>query len=192
MHTSFLKSAFQESHFPPPDRPEIAFAGRSNVGKSSLINVLVNRKKMARTSSTPGRTQAINYFAVDDKLYLVDLPGYGFAKVPHSVRKAWGTMVESYLRTRPNLKGVVVILDIRRDPNKGDKELLDWLNQYDIRPVVVLTKSDKLSNSKIKERARLIGQKLKEFNANDPTIFSAKTRKGRELIWDKIEAAINS
>lgn len=192
MQTSFLKSAFQESHLPPPDRPEIAFAGRSNVGKSSLINVLVNRKKMARTSSTPGRTQAINYFAVDDKLYLVDLPGYGFAKVPLSVRKAWGTMVESYLQRRPNLKGVVVILDIRRDPNKGDKELLNWLNQYDIRSVVVLTKSDKLSNSKIKERTRLIEKELKGFSANDPTIFSAKTRKGRELIWDKIEDAINS
>lgn len=147
---------------------------------------------MARTSSTPGRTQAINYFAVDDKLYLVDLPGYGFAKVPLSVRKAWGTMVESYLQRRPNLKGVVVILDIRRDPNKGDKELLNWLNQYDIRSVVVLTKSDKLSNSKIKERTRLIEKELKGFSANDPTIFSAKTRKGRELIWDKIEDAINS
>jgi GTP-binding protein len=192
MHASFLKSAFQESHFPPPDRPEIAFAGRSNVGKSSLINVLVNRKKMARTSSTPGRTQSINYFSVNDKLYLVDLPGYGFAKVPLSVRKAWGPMVESYFRTRPNLKGVVVILDIRRDPNNSDKELLNWLNQYDIRSIVVLTKSDKLSHSKIKERARLIGEELKEFSANDPSIFSAKTRKGRELIWDKIESAITS
>jgi GTP-binding protein len=192
MHTKFLKSAFQESHFPPPDRPEIAFAGRSNVGKSSLINVLVNRRKMARTSSTPGRTQAINYFVVNDKLYLVDLPGYGFAKVPLSVRKAWGTMVESYFNTRPNLKGVIVILDIRRDPNNSDKELLNWLNEYKIRSIVVLTKSDKLSKNKIKERTRLIVQELNEYSIIDPTIFSAKTRKGRKLIWDKIEDSINS
>ena len=130
MKVSFLKSAYNESHYPPPDRPEIAFAGRSNVGKSSLINVLVNNKKMARTSSTPGRTQAINFFEIGSRMYLVDLPGYGFARVPLKVKKSWGKMVESYLRNRPNLKALVVILDIRRDPSSSDMDLLGWLTLY--------------------------------------------------------------
>ncbi|MCD6293869.1 MAG: YihA family ribosome biogenesis GTP-binding protein, partial [Deltaproteobacteria bacterium] len=132
MDVEFIKSAFQEKHYPPPDRPEIAFAGKSNVGKSSLLNTLVNRRKLARTSSTPGRTQAINFFRFGKTLYLVDLPGYGFARVPIKVKKSWGLMVEDYLRTRETLKAVVVILDIRRDPSTGDEDLINWLNYYAI------------------------------------------------------------
>jgi ribosome biogenesis GTP-binding protein YsxC/EngB len=121
MDASFVTSAFNETHFPPSDIPEIAFAGRSNVGKSSLLNVLVNRRKLARTSSTPGRTQAINFFITrNGGLYLVDLPGYGFAKVPLSVKASWKKMVDAYLSTRKNLKAVVVIVDIRRELSEGD------------------------------------------------------------------------
>ena len=192
MEISFLKSAFQESHYPPPDRPEVAFAGRSNVGKSSLINVLVNRKKMARTSSRPGRTQAINFFSVDDRLYMVDLPGYGFARVPLEVKKSWGRMVETYLRKRSSLKAVVVIIDIRRDLTRGDKDLVDCLDQYGIDSVIVLTKSDKLSRNKCMARAKLIGDELKGVSHDRPILFSAKTRDGREEIWEKIERVIGA
>jgi GTP-binding protein len=190
MEIAFLKSAFRRSHYPPQDRPEIAFAGRSNVGKSSLINVLVKRKGLARTSSKPGRTQAINFFNLEDRLYLVDLPGYGFARVPLHVKKSWGEMVETYLGRRKNLKAVVVILDIRRDVSAGDKELLDWLNTYGKKSIVVLTKADKLSRQKCISRAKQIGNQLQEITSEKPTLFSAKTREGREEIWEKINAAI--
>jgi len=189
MDISFLKSAFQESHYPPPDMPEVAFAGRSNVGKSSLINVLVNRKKMARTSSRPGRTQAINFFPAENRLYLVDLPGYGFARVPLEVKRSWGRMVETYLRKRSNLKAVVVILDIRRDLTRGDMDLLNWLNQYGINSILVITKADKLSRNKRMARAKSISEELEKISSDRPIIFSAKTRNGREEIWEKIERA---
>ena len=186
MDIVFLKSAFQENHYPPPDKPEIAFAGRSNVGKSSLINVLVNRKGIAKTSSKPGRTQAINFFCVEDRFNMVDLPGYGYARVPLPVKKSWGIMVETYLRKRSTLKAVVVILDIRRDPNAGDRELLNWLTHYGIDVIIVLTKADKLSRHQAGSRAKLIEGQLAEFAADRPVIYSSKTREGREEIWKKI------
>jgi GTP-binding protein len=186
MDVSFIKSAFRESHYPPPDRPEIAFAGRSNVGKSSLINVLVNRKGIARTSSRPGRTQSINFFQLGSRLYFVDLPGYGYARVPMKVKKSWQHMVETYLRRRSNLKGVVVILDIRRDPTPGDLDLLNWLKHYQITAVLVLTKADKVARNQARTRADMIESQFKEVSAISPTVFSAKTRKGREEIWDRI------
>jgi GTP-binding protein len=193
MDVSFLKSAFNEIHYPPPDRPEVAFAGRSNVGKSSLINVLVNRKKMARTSSTPGRTQAINFFKVHNKdIYLVDLPGYGFARVPLKVKASWGKMVESYLRNRSNLKAVVVIMDIRRDVTEGDRDLLNWLSKYNIESIAVLTKADKLSRQKAAETVRLLSRELKKLSSERPVLFSAKTRQGRDEIWEKIDRVIGS
>jgi GTP-binding protein len=192
MDIAFLKSAFRKSDYPPPDRPEIAFAGRSNVGKSSLINVLVKRKGVARTSAKPGRTQAINFFSLEDRLYLVDLPGYGFARVPLHVKKSWGEMVETYLRRRSNLKAVVVILDIRRDLSAGDKKLLEWLNYYGKKSIVVLTKVDKLSRQKSISRAKQIGNQLQELTPEKPTPFSAKTREGREEIWEKINRAIET
>lgn len=192
MDVSFLKSAFNESHYPPPNIPEIAFAGRSNVGKSSLINVLVNRKKMARTSSTPGRTQAINFFELGkDKMYLVDLPGYGFARVPLKVKASWGNMVETYLSKRSNLKAVVVILDIRRGVTVGDRDLIEWLSKYGIDAIIVLTKADKLSRKKCVARAKEISRELAQISPESPTIFSAKTREGKEKIWERIEKAIS-
>jgi len=192
MNVEFLISAFRETQYPPPDRPEIAFAGRSNVGKSSLINVITNRKHLARTSSTPGRTQSINYFRVGKSLYFVDLPGYGFARVPIKVKKSWQKMVETYLSKRLNLKAVVVILDIRRTPTPGDMDLLTWLNHYDIHAIPVLTKADKLSRQKARKQAGLIHRQIKEVCPTAPTIFSAKTRQGREEIWEIIDAACKS
>ena len=186
MDVEFIKSAFQEKHYPPPDRPEIAFAGKSNVGKSSLLNTLVNRRKLARTSSTPGRTQAINFFRFGKTLYLVDLPGYGFARVPIKVKKSWGQMVENYLRTRETLQAVVVILDIRRDPSSGDENLINWLNYYAIKPIVVLTKADKISRQKTKKRTDLITTSLQAVSFSAPVIFSSHTRQGVEKLWEII------
>jgi len=191
MDVSFLKSAFEESHYPPADRPEIAFAGRSNVGKSSLLNVLVNRKKMARISSTPGRTRAINFFQTrNNRMYLVDLPGYGFARVPLEVRASWGKMVETYLRKRSNLKAVVVLVDIRRGLTEGDRDLLNWLQEYGITSIPVLTKADKLSRHKSLDRARQMEKELEELSSGRPRVFSAKTGEGKEEIWKRIEEAL--
>jgi GTP-binding protein len=190
MDIAFLKSAFREDHYPPADKPEVAFAGRSNVGKSSLINVLVSRKKIARTSSTPGRTQAINFFCVANRFYVVDLPGYGFARVPLKIKTSWGKMVETYLRGRPNLKAVVVILDIRRDLTPEDRNLLEWLNHFGIRALVVLTKADKVSRQQATSRARLLRDQLASVSTDEPTVFSAKSREGRKEIWGKILQAI--
>jgi GTP-binding protein len=189
MDVEFLTSAFKEGQYPAPDRPEVAFAGRSNVGKSSLINVLVNRKNLARTSATPGRTQSINFFCFGQSLYLVDLPGYGFARVPVKVKQSWQEMVESYLKKRETLKAVVVILDIRRDPAAGDMDLLHWLNHYNIHPVVVLTKADKLSRQQVRRRAGLLAGQLAGKFPDEPIVFSAKTRQGREEIWKRIRAS---
>ncbi len=190
MDITFLKSAFFEPQYPPSDKPEVAFAGKSNVGKSTLINVLVNRKKIAKTSSTPGRTQALNFFCVDERFYLVDLPGYGYARVPLQVKKSWGEMVETYLRKRSNLKAVVVILDIRRDLSTGDMNLLNWLNHYGKSSIVVFTKADKLSRQACVRRAKSLGDRLAKIASDRPTIFSAKTKEGRGEIWGKINRAI--
>lgn len=186
MEISFLVSAFRESQYPPGDKPEVAFAGRSNVGKSSLINVLLNRKKLARTSSTPGRTQAINFFSVDRLFYVVDLPGYGFARVPKEVRASWGKMTETYLRGRPNLKAVVVIIDIRRGPGDGDLNLLQFLEQFGKKAIVVLTKADKLTRQQCRSRLTEITGELAGRIDGVPTLFSAKTRAGRGEVWVKV------
>ena len=158
--TEFIKSAVKPSQYPDGDLPEIAFAGRSNVGKSSLINVLVNRKNLVRTSSTPGRTQLINFFNVNGTFTLVDLPGYGFAKVPLAVKKEWGPMMETYLAKRANLRGTVLILDIRRTPVAEDRQMLQWLRAYDITPVLVVTKCDKVSRNERAKQADVIAQTL--------------------------------
>jgi GTP-binding protein len=189
MNVTFVKSAFKPEQYPPADRPEVAFAGRSNVGKSSLINVLVQRRNLARTGSTPGRTQSINFFSLDDRLHLVDLPGYGFARVPREVQQAWKPMVEAYLQGRAALRAVVVILDIRRDPSRGDLDLLQWLRAYGVPAVVVLTKADKLSRQKAKSRAGKLERELAAFSGGSPVLFSARTREGREDVWRRIDEA---
>lgn len=180
----FIKSAVWPPQYPPATMPEIAFVGRSNVGKSSLINTLVGRKNLAKTSNTPGRTQLINFFAINEKFSFVDLPGYGFAKVPQSVKKDWGDMMEAYLKERQSLCLVIFILDIRRDPSADDLSLRDWLEDYRIPYLYVLTKSDKLSNNQAIARRRAIEKTLQVSAERKPILFSAKTQKGKADIWE--------
>lgn len=173
-------------HYPDHDLPEVAFAGRSNVGKSSLINTLVHRKSLAKTSGTPGKTRLINFFLVNNRLSFVDLPGYGFGKVSQSVKQNWGPMIETYLRDRKNLRLVVVILDIRREPSEDDLSLVRWLAHYD-RPVLfVLTKADKLSKNLAIVRVRKIRAFLGDESGADMVLFSAKTGIGKDMIWQKL------
>lgn len=190
--TTFIKSAVKPADYPPVDLPEIAFAGRSNVGKSSLINVLVERKGLVRTSSTPGRTQLINFFqmtAVPVSLNLVDLPGYGYAKVPLDVKRQWGPMMERYLAGRESLRGVVLILDIRRIPSDEDLQMLDWLRSYNRRPIVVLTKCDKLTKNQRAKQIALISQRT-GIAKEGLTLFSALSREGRDNVWQAIQAVL--
>jgi GTP-binding protein len=186
LSAEFVTSATKPSQYPPEGLPEIAFAGRSNVGKSSLINVLVNRKRLVKTSSTPGRTQLVNFFDINDYISFVDLPGYGYARVPASVRKKWGPMIETYLSGRNTLKGVVVILDIRRTPREEEHNLIAWLEHYAIASILVLTKTDKLSKTKLAKQRAAVARSL-ALDSNDLILFSAKSRKGREDVWKAIE-----
>lgn len=187
--TVFVKSATQPSNYPEGLLPEVAFAGRSNVGKSSLINVLVNRRALVRTSSTPGRTQLLNFFDVNGTFSLVDLPGYGFAQVPLAVKKNWGPMVRTYLEKRVNLKAVVVLFDVRRVPREEDLQLLDWLEEFGIPTIPVVTKIDKISRG---ERARQLKPILEATGLPGDafTLFSASSREGREAVWERIDAAL--
>ena len=192
MQVSFLKSAIRPEQFPPSDRPEVAFAGRSNVGKSSLINRLVNSRKLARTSSRPGRTRSINFFSFGKALYLTDLPGYGYAGVSIKVRRDWKGLIETYLKKRFNLKAVVVIMDIRREPGEGDLDLLNWLKAFQIKSIIVLTKVDKLSRSQVNRQIDLISNQLLKESFDQPILFSAKTGQGRKELWKKINEIIES
>jgi GTP-binding protein len=185
----FITSAVKQYQYPPPDCPEVAFAGRSNVGKSSLINKLVNRKRLVKTSSTPGRTQLINFFKVNDELSLVDLPGYGYAKVPAAVKKQWGPMVETYLAHRQNLKAVVLLMDLRRTPRQEEFDLMDWLHQYKIPTILVLTKADKLSKTKQQKQLRNAAETL-AVEMDELLLFSAKSGMGKQVLWELIEQVL--
>jgi len=189
--SEFVTSATAPSHYPPAALPEIAFAGRSNVGKSSLINKLLNRKQLVKISSTPGRTQLINFFLINKEYHFVDLPGYGYAKVPVPIRREWGPMIETYLSTRSTLKGVVLIIDIRRVPGTEERNLIDWLNHFNIPIVPVLTKSDKISKTnQIKQQASIAN--FFSIDKNDLTIFSSKSGQGRDTVLSHVENLINS
>ena len=181
----FICSAVTPEHYPPADLPEVAFAGRSNVGKSSLINKILNRKKLVRTSKTPGRTQLLNFFEINEIYRFVDLPGYGYAKVPVEVQKRWRPMVETYLTSRSTMRGMVLLLDVRREPSKEDLNLWNWLQTRSIELVTVITKVDKLSrnkrNKQIAAIAGTLGCKKKELIE-----FSAITGEGREAIWKEL------
>jgi GTP-binding protein len=185
----FVTSAVKPSQYPEALHPEAAFAGRSNVGKSTLINTLVNRKRLVKTSSTPGRTQLINFFSVNDMLSLVDLPGYGYAKVPAAVMRTWGPMIETYLKGRETLKAVILILDVRRVPGIEEQNFIDWLKFYHRTPILVLTKADKLSKTAQKKQRQAIGAAL-GVDESALILFSAKTRLGKTEVWSAIERAV--
>jgi GTP-binding protein len=182
----FVKSAAQPSHYPPADFPEVAFSGRSNVGKSSLINRLVNRKHLVKTSSTPGRTQLLNFFLINNAVSFVDLPGFGYAKVPAAVKKNWAPMIETYLSTRPTLRGVVLIMDIRRIPGHEEQNLMDWLHLYGRACITVLTKIDKLSKTKQIKQHTAIAQTL-SVAPESLLLFSAKSGSGKEAVWRAVK-----
>ncbi len=181
----FVTSAVAPQGYPKEGLPEVAFAGRSNVGKSSLINAILGRKKLVRTSATPGRTQTLNFFRINDAFLFVDLPGYGYAKVPQKVREQWGPMVEKYLSSRKELAGLVHIMDLRHPPTADDVQLWNWLQANGIRTVPVLTKADKIPRGKrsshLHAAARSLGIRSEEF-----VVFSAVSREGVGELWGKI------
>lgn len=181
----FLGSAVKPAQYPHHELPEVAFAGRSNVGKSSLINCLLQRKKLVRTSRTPGRTQTINFFGINQTFCFVDLPGYGFARVPEAIRAGWRPMVETYLTTRRQLRGVVQILDLRHPPTADDIQLWNWLRNRGLPAIAALTKADKLNRSQWPLHTRQILLVL-GLSVEDGVLFSALTREGRDALWQKI------
>ncbi len=185
--TEFIKSAFREEDWPVDTRPEIAFLGRSNVGKSSLINSLLATRGLARTSSTPGRTQSLNFFLISERLWFVDLPGFGYAKVPKNIKSTWGEMATSYLAKRSQLVLSIQIVDSRHEPTKLDLQLHDWLQHNDKPLLTVATKSDKLSNNELRKSLERIARALKDDSV---VAYSAKTGRGRDEIWRAITNAI--
>ena len=176
------------SKLPETKYPEIAFAGKSNVGKSSLINALINRKSLARTSSQPGKTQTINFYNVNKELYFVDLPGYGYAKVSKEEQARWGALIEKYLQTSRQLKAVFLLIDIRHEVKAHDKEMYDWIRYNGYDPVIIATKADKISRTQMAKQMKVIREGLGVAKASDITIlpFSALTKQGRDEIWDAI------
>ena len=180
----FYKSVYKVSDLPKEQVPEIAFSGRSNVGKSSLLNTLVNRRGIAKTSSTPGRTQALNFIDVNSALYFVDLPGYGYARVPNSVKKDWQQLIEGYLEKRGNLKLVILIIDSRRDPMEEEAQFVEWLKLNNISYTIVLTKIDKLKKGK-RQKAYSVWQNFLGIDHVLP--FSALSGEGKGGIWSVIE-----
>ncbi len=181
---TFIKSATKMGQYPEHEFPEVAFAGRSNVGKSSLVNTLLNRNKLVKTSSTPGRTQTLNFFLVNESLCFVDLPGYGYAKVPKSLKRSWGPMIQTYIRERRNLRGLVLILDIRRTPTEDDLQLFRSLAENGVPTLIVVTKMDKIPRGKREQAMDIIEKKIGADVALTP--FSARTREGRGEIWEAI------
>lgn len=175
------------SKLPETDKVEIAFAGKSNVGKSSLINALVNRKALARTSATPGKTQTINFYNLNEEMYLVDLPGYGYAKVSEKEKIEWGKLIERYLHTSKNLKAVFLLIDIRHDPSANDKMMYDWIVAQGYQPIIIATKLDKLKRSQVQKQLKTIREGLKLLSGSIIIPFSAETKQGREEIWDLMD-----
>jgi GTP-binding protein len=184
LSAEFVISAAGPKQFPLDSRPQIAIAGRSNVGKSSIINSLLHRKNLVKTSQTPGKTQLINFFIINESFYFVDLPGYGYARVPHSVTDAWAPMIEGYLKNAPQLSAVIVLLDSRREPDERDVRLIDWLRQYDIPVIYALTKIDKLNRQETDRARRSISAALEI--ADDLVMTSAKSGQGIKELWGVI------
>ena len=185
----FLKSAFKEDDWPKDSKPEIAFLGRSNVGKSSLINSLLSAHRLARTSSTPGRTQSLNFFDINDQFRFVDFPGFGYAKVPKEIKSSWGEMATTFLAKRRQLVLSIQLVDSRHEPTKQDLQLHEWLEESDKPRLVVATKSDKLSNNELKKN---LGHIARVLNDDSVMAYSAKSGRGREELWRAIKNAIES
>ena len=183
LSAEFIISAVEWKQFPRDNKPQIAFAGKSNVGKSSIINAMLHRKNLVKTSATPGKTQLINFFLVNESFYFVDLPGYGYAKVPHAVTDAWAPMIEGYLRNAQALKAVVVLLDIRRTPDERDRVLIEWLRQYNIPAIYALTKADKLNRSETEKAIRIVRS---EVGIDTALITSSKNGQGIKELFSEI------
>ncbi len=188
----FELAAWRKDQLPRGELPEIVFSGKSNVGKSSLINALMNRKSLARTSGQPGKTQTINFYNLNDQIYLVDLPGYGYAKTAKRERELWGEMIERYLHTSDVLRAVFLLVDIRHAPSENDRQMFDWMKYMGFDPVVIATKLDKIKRSQVNRQIKVIREGL---GADGETIivpFSAQTKQGRETIWDFMDQVIEN
>ena len=178
------------SKLPENEWPEVAFAGKSNVGKSSLINGLLNRKSLARTSSQPGKTQTINFYKVNGDLYLVDLPGYGYAKVSNEIKAKWGKMIERYLHGSKQLRAVFLLIDIRHEPSANDKLMYEWIIFNGYHPVIIATKLDKINRSQVQKHVKMVREGLGMEKDGIIIPFSAETKQGRDEIWDLIEGSL--
>ena len=186
---SFHRAAYSSADFPRDDRPQFAVVGRSNVGKSSLINTLF-KQKIARVSQTPGKTQALHFYLVNERFYLVDLPGYGYAKVPRTISGAWGELIREWLETAEQLRLLVLLLDARRVPSEDDIEMLHWALDAGVPTQIVITKTDKLSNNQKANAKRTILGAL-EVDVDEPILFSSVTREGVDRLWKVVDAAVN-
>ena len=175
------------SKIPDTAYNEVAFAGKSNVGKSSLINALMNRKALARTSAQPGKTQTINFYNINDAMYLVDLPGYGYAKASEEVKAKWGKMIENYLHTSKRLKAVFLLIDIRHDPSANDKLMYSWIVEQGFNPIIIATKLDKIKRSQVQKQIKAIRQGLNLLPGTIVIPFSSVTKQGRDEIWELVE-----
>lgn len=176
------------SPLPVNDKPEVAFAGKSNVGKSSLINALMNRKSYARISATPGKTQTINFYNINDELYLVDLPGYGYARVSEKEKEQWGRMIERYLHSSKQLKAVFLLIDIRHEPSANDKMMYKWVIEQGYQPVIIATKLDKIKRSQVQKHVKMLKTGLVLVPGTKVIPFSSQTKQGRDEIWELIES----
>ena len=175
------------STLPVNDKPEVAFAGKSNVGKSSLINALMNRKDYARTSATPGKTQTINFYNINDGLYLVDLPGYGYARVSEKEKEQWGKMIERYLHGSEQLRAVFLLIDIRHEPSANDRMMYKWVVEQGYQPVIIATKLDKIKRSQVQKHVKMLKEGLSLIPGTKVIPFSSTTKQGRDEIWELIE-----
>ncbi len=187
-NSQFVISAVAKTQYPPDALPELAFAGRSNVGKSSLINMLLNRKGLAKTSSTPGKTQLVNFYDIDGLFRFVDLPGYGFAKVSKAQKANWGNIIDTYLNTRDNLLEVFQLIDIRHTPTGEDKEMYAWIRACGFNGIVIATKSDKLSKNQVAQQLKVIKKELQMPDDGVIIPVSSQTRDGKYVVWDVINA----
>lgn len=178
------------STLPENTLPEVAFAGKSNVGKSSLINALMNRKSLARTSGQPGKTQTINFYNINQVMYLVDLPGYGYAKVSEAEKKKWGVMIENYLHSSKQLRAVFLLIDIRHDPSANDKIMYDWMVYQGFEPIIIATKLDKLKRSQVQKHVKAIRVGLNVKPGTQIFPFSAETKQGRDEIWEYMDSLV--